>query len=82
MEIAIDRYVKEESSLSQSASVAGVSLWKFLDELRRRNVPSQVFLSRRAGRNTEGACQTKRSNTVGVEFKKKKGYPDNIGPII
>ena len=38
MDIAIDRYVKEESSLGQSSRIAGVSLWKFLDELRRRNV--------------------------------------------
>ena len=38
MDIAVDRYVKEESSLEQSSSIAGVSLWRFLDELRRRNV--------------------------------------------
>ena len=38
MDIAIDRYVKEKSSLEQSSAIAGVSLWSFLDELRRRNV--------------------------------------------
>jgi predicted HTH domain antitoxin len=38
MDIAVDRYIKEESSLSQSSYIAGVSLWKFLDELRKRNV--------------------------------------------
>jgi predicted HTH domain antitoxin len=38
MDIAVERYVKEESSLEQSSVVAGVSLWRFLDELRRRNV--------------------------------------------
>ena len=37
MDIAVDRYVKEQSSLSQSSNIAGVSLWKFLDELRTRN---------------------------------------------
>ena len=38
MDIAVDRYIKEESSLSQSITMAGVSLWRFLDEVRRRNV--------------------------------------------
>ncbi len=39
MDIAIDHYVKEETSLEQSSNIAGVSLWRFLDELRKRNVP-------------------------------------------
>jgi predicted HTH domain antitoxin len=38
MDTAVDRYVKDRASLGQSATLAGVSLWKFLDELRRRNV--------------------------------------------
>jgi predicted HTH domain antitoxin len=38
MDIAVDRYVKERTSLGQSATMAGVSLWRFLDELRRKNV--------------------------------------------
>ena len=38
MDIAVDRYVKERASLDQASAVAGVSLWKFLDELRQRNV--------------------------------------------
>jgi predicted HTH domain antitoxin len=38
MDIAIDQYVKEKSSLAQSSSIAGVSLWRFLDELRSRNI--------------------------------------------
>jgi len=38
MDIAVDQYVKEKSSLEQSSAIAGVSLWKFLDELHRRNV--------------------------------------------
>jgi len=38
MDIAIDRYVKEKTSLEQAAALAGVSLWRFLDELRKRNV--------------------------------------------
>ena len=38
MDIAVDQYVKEKKSLAQSSTVAGVSLWKFLDELRTRNV--------------------------------------------
>ncbi len=38
MDIAVDQYEKEKSSLEQSSAIAGVSLWKFLDELHRRNV--------------------------------------------
>lgn len=38
MDIAVDRYVKEKSSLEQSSAIAGASLWRFLDELRQRNV--------------------------------------------
>ena len=38
IDIAVDKYVKEKTSLEQSSKIAGVSLWKFLDELRRRNV--------------------------------------------
>lgn len=38
MDIAVDRYVKEKASLAQSSDIAGVSLWRFLDELRSRNV--------------------------------------------
>lgn len=38
MDIAVGSYIKEKTSLEQSAAVAKVSLWKFLDELRRRNV--------------------------------------------
>jgi predicted HTH domain antitoxin len=38
MDIAVDGYVKERTSLEQSSRIAGVSLWKFLDELRKRNV--------------------------------------------
>ena len=37
MDIAVDQFVKEKSSLEQSSVIAGVSLWKFLDELHRRN---------------------------------------------
>lgn len=45
MDIAVDQDVKEKISLEQSAKVAGVSLWKFLDELRRRNVVLKYSLS-------------------------------------
>ena len=38
MDIAVERYVKDLTSLEQSATVAGVSFWRFLDELRKRNV--------------------------------------------
>jgi predicted HTH domain antitoxin len=38
MDIAIDQYVKEKKSLGQSSKIAGVSLWKFLDELHKRNI--------------------------------------------
>ncbi len=38
MDIAVDQYVKEKSSLEKSSTIAGVSLWRFLDELRKRNV--------------------------------------------
>jgi predicted HTH domain antitoxin len=38
IDIAVERYVKEKVSLEQASVIAGVSLWKFLDELRNRNV--------------------------------------------
>ncbi|MDE1854211.1 MAG: UPF0175 family protein [Thaumarchaeota archaeon] len=38
MDIAIERYTKEQDSLEQASAVAGVSLWRLLDELKRRNV--------------------------------------------
>lgn len=38
MDIAVERYVKERASLEKASSIAGVSLWGFLDELRERNV--------------------------------------------
>jgi len=38
LDIAVDRYVREKASLEQASVVAGVSLWRFLDELRTRNV--------------------------------------------
>ena len=45
MDIAVDRYVKEKTSLAQSANIAGVSLWKFIDELRTRNVMLKYSIS-------------------------------------
>jgi predicted HTH domain antitoxin len=38
MDIAVDRYVKDRASLGKASSLAGVSLWGLLDELKRRNV--------------------------------------------
>ena len=38
LELAVDSYVRGKTSLARSAEIAGVSLWRFLDELRRRNV--------------------------------------------
>jgi len=38
MDIAVERYVKEKVSLEKASRMAGVSLWTFLDELRRRKV--------------------------------------------
>ena len=38
MDIAVDEYVKEKKSLGQASKIAGVSLWKFLDELHKRNI--------------------------------------------
>jgi predicted HTH domain antitoxin len=38
MDIAVERYVKGEVSVEHASVIAGVSLWKFLDELRNRNV--------------------------------------------
>ena len=45
MDNAVDRYVKERTSLEQSATLAGVSFWRFLDELRRRNVPLEYSMA-------------------------------------
>jgi predicted HTH domain antitoxin len=38
MDIAVERYAKEKVSLERASDIAGVSLWKFLEELRTRNV--------------------------------------------
>jgi len=38
LEIAIERYTDDKASLEQGSDLAGVSLWRFLDELRERNV--------------------------------------------
>ncbi len=38
MDIAVDRYAKERVSLEQASVIAGVSLWRLLDELRTRDV--------------------------------------------
>jgi predicted HTH domain antitoxin len=38
MDLAVDRYIKGKASLEISSKTAGVSIWRFLDELRRRNV--------------------------------------------
>lgn len=38
LDIAVDRYVKEKASLEQASKIADVSLWRFLDEMRVRNV--------------------------------------------
>jgi predicted HTH domain antitoxin len=38
MDIAVERYVKGEVSVEHASVIAGVSLWKLLDELRNRNV--------------------------------------------
>ena len=45
MDIAVDRYVKDKVSLEKSSTIAGVSLWRFLDELRRRNVALKYSMS-------------------------------------
>lgn len=45
MDIAVDKYIKEKLSLEQSSNLAGVSLWRFLDELRRRNVVLKYSLA-------------------------------------
>lgn len=45
MDIAIDRYVKDKASLEQSSRIAGVSLWKLLDELRKRNIALKYSLA-------------------------------------
>ena len=36
---AIERYQRGECSVGRAASEAGVGLWGFLDELRRRAIP-------------------------------------------
>ena len=45
LDIAVEEYVKEKASLEQSSEIAGVSLWKFLDELRRRNVAMKYTIA-------------------------------------
>lgn len=45
MEIAVDAYIKGKTSLEKSSEMSGVSLWSFLDELRRRNVSLKYSLA-------------------------------------
>ncbi len=45
MEIAVDAYRKGKTSLEKSSEMSGVSLWSFLDELRRRNVSLKYSLA-------------------------------------
>src|SRR5208283_91325 len=45
MEIAVDNYVRGKTSLEKSSEIAGVSLWSFLDELRKRNVALKYSLA-------------------------------------
>ena len=57
MDIAVDRYVKEKSSLEQSSATAGVSLWRFLDELRQRKVALNYSMADAEAENREGGRQ-------------------------
>lgn len=59
LDIAVDRYVKEKVSLEQASKIADVSLWRFLDELRVRNVAlkysaadAEAEINRVVGRTT------------------------------
>lgn len=45
MDTAVDMYVKERASLEQASVIAGVSLWRFLGELRQRNVTMKYSLA-------------------------------------
>jgi predicted HTH domain antitoxin len=45
IDLAVDRYIKDKALLEKSSSIAGVSLWRFLDELRRRNVALKYSMS-------------------------------------
>lgn len=45
MDMAVDYYAKEKTSLEKSARIADVSLWEFLDELRKRNVGLKYSLA-------------------------------------
>jgi predicted HTH domain antitoxin len=45
MDIAVDMYVKDKTSLGKSADIAGVSLWRFLDQLQNRNVVLKYSLA-------------------------------------
>jgi predicted HTH domain antitoxin len=36
--MSVDMYVKGKTSLERSARVAGVSVWRFLDELTKRKI--------------------------------------------
>jgi len=54
MDIAVDRYVKDKASLEKSSNIAGVSLWRFLDELRRRNVALKYSLCQTPNPKSKG----------------------------
>jgi predicted HTH domain antitoxin len=45
MDLSVERHVKDKASLERSSKMAGVSMWRFLDELRRRNVALKYSMS-------------------------------------
>lgn len=44
IEIAIDKYKRGEISITRASEIAGVSLWEFMDELKKRNIPVNISL--------------------------------------
>lgn len=39
IKIAIELYIQDKVSMGKAAEVAKVSLWRFFDELHKRNIP-------------------------------------------
>ncbi len=54
LDIGIDSYVKAKASLEKSSGIAGVSVWRLLDELANRKIGIRYRL--------EGAQQDRRDS--------------------
>ena len=59
IEEAVRRYVNGEVSLGKAAEIAGLSIWEFLDELKKRGIEiryKEKHILHDLGANSDGCC--------------------------